>query len=51
MVKRVTISRRKEPKRKGSGLLNTLINKLPVELHIPTYNFCGPGTSLNKRLV
>lgn len=37
-------------KRKGSGLLNTLINKLPVELHIPSYNFCGPGTKLDKRL-
>ena len=36
--------------RKGRGVLNTLINKLPVELHIPGYQFCGPGTRLNKRL-
>lgn len=36
--------------RKGKGLLNTIINKLPVELHIPGYNFCGPGTKLRKRL-
>jgi ribosomal protein S5 len=28
----------------------TLINKLPVELHIPGYNYCGPGTKLSKRL-
>lgn len=34
----------------GGGLVNTLINKLPVELHIPGYQFCGPGTKLNKRL-
>ena len=36
--------------RKGSGVLNTMINKLPVELHIPGYNYCGPGTKLAKRL-
>ena len=34
----------------GDGLLNSLINKLPFELHIPGYNFCGPGTKLKKRL-
>ncbi|KAK4871889.1 hypothetical protein RN001_016013 [Aquatica leii] len=35
---------------KGFGLINTLVNKLPVELHLPGYNFCGPGTRLTKRL-
>ncbi|XP_050507334.1 uncharacterized protein LOC126892009 [Diabrotica virgifera virgifera] len=35
---------------KGEGLLNSLINKLPVELHIPGYQYCGPGTKLKKRL-
>lgn len=34
----------------GRGLVNNLINKLPVELHLPGYNFCGPGTKLEKRL-
>ena len=34
----------------GCGLLNTLINKLPVEIHIPKYQYCGPGTKLSKRL-
>lgn len=42
----------------GSGLLSdiagTVINKsidlLPVELHIPGYQYCGPGTKLSKRL-
>lgn len=34
----------------GDGLLNDTINKLPFELHIPGYNFCGPGTKLKKRL-
>ena len=32
------------------GSLNTLINKLPFEFHLPTYNYCGPGTKLSKRL-
>lgn len=34
----------------GKGLINSIINKLPVELHIPGYNYCGPGTKLAKRL-
>ncbi|KAK5647060.1 hypothetical protein RI129_005524 [Pyrocoelia pectoralis] len=43
-------SQQQKNNRKGSGLLNTLINKLPVELHLPGYRFCGPGTRLSKRL-
>lgn len=35
---------------KGRGLLNSLIDKLPFELHIPTYNYCGAGTKLTQRL-
>ena len=34
----------------GSGIVNNLINKLPIELHVPGYQFCGPGTKLQKRL-
>lgn len=34
----------------GNGLLNNAINKLPFEMHIPGYQFCGPGTKLKKRL-
>ena len=37
-------------KRRGCGLLNSAINALPFELHIPGYQFCGPGTRLEKRL-
>lgn len=37
-------------KKKGRGVLNTLINKLPFELHLPGYQYCGPGTKLEKRL-
>lgn len=35
---------------KGRSLLNTLIDNLGVELHIPGYQFCGPGTKLADRL-
>jgi Phospholipase A2-like domain len=34
----------------GSGLINSIINKLPVELHLPGYQYCGPGTRLQKRI-
>ncbi|KAJ8980851.1 hypothetical protein NQ317_008910 [Molorchus minor] len=50
MVKRKNVQQSVGRKR-GRGLLNTLINKLPVELHIPGYQYCGPGTKLRKRLV
>lgn len=36
--------------KKGKGIINTLINKLPFEAHIPSYQYCGPGTKLQKRL-
>lgn len=36
--------------KRGKGIVNTLINKLPFELHIPSYQYCGPGTKLKKRL-
>lgn len=34
----------------GGGLINSAINHLPFELHLPGYNFCGPGTRLKERL-
>lgn len=39
------------PKRTGKGLINSVINKLPIELHLPGgYQYCGPGTKLEKRI-
>ena len=45
---------------KGKGIADSFIEKLPVELHLvdfsdgvlkpKRYNFCGPGTKLEKRL-
>lgn len=34
----------------GCGLINSLIDKLPFEAHLPGYQYCGPGTKLEKRL-
>jgi hypothetical protein len=35
----------------GGGLVNSLINNLPFELHYPGgYKYLGPGTKLEKRL-
>lgn len=36
-------------KKKAYGLIDSIINKMP-EIHIPTYQFCGPGTRLEERL-
>ena len=35
---------------KGKGIINKAINNLPFEMHLPGYNFAGPGTNLVKRL-
>lgn len=40
--KKVGKSLRKTVKR-GLGLVDKLIDKLPFELHLPNYNYCGPG--------
>lgn len=44
------IIHRQRKKKVGRGLLNKIINKLPFELHLPGYQYCGPGTKLTKRL-
>lgn len=38
------------PDEGSGGFFNSLINKLPFELHLPGYKFCGPGTLLKERL-
>lgn len=37
-------------KKTWTDLVDSFINKLPIELHIPNYNYCGPGTKLINRL-
>lgn len=43
-------NKRKLKKKREKGVVNTLINKLPFELHVPMYQYCGPGTRLEKHL-
>lgn len=47
--KRVTkyLSRKKAV---GRNLIDRVIDKIPFELHVPSYQFCGPGTHLTERL-
>lgn len=33
----------KKSVKSGVGLVDKLIDKLPFELHLPSYNYCGPG--------
>lgn len=52
MVNKSLINKKKikrENKRNGYGLVDYIVNKLP-EIHIPGYQYCGPGTKLEKRL-
>jgi hypothetical protein len=44
------IKRGKNKSQIGGAFLNNLIEKLPYELHLPSYSYCGPGTHLKKRL-
>lgn len=41
---------REKKKKKAFGLIDNAINKIPIELHIPTYQYAGPGTKLRERL-
>ena len=34
----------------GRSFLNTLVNKLLFEMHLPGHNFTGPGTKVYKRM-
>lgn len=34
----------------GKDLLDTIMDKSPIKLHIRGYSFCGPATKLNERL-
>lgn len=36
---------------KGAGMFNTYLNNLQTELHVPGFNYLGPGTKLEKRLI
>jgi hypothetical protein len=37
--------------KQGKGILNSVIDNLPVEVHVPGYEFLGPGTNLDLKLL
>lgn len=37
------LSERESQPAKGGSFIDSIINKMPFEMHVPTYNFCGPG--------
>lgn len=47
-VKNITLKRSR--KKSGGNLVNRIIDKIPFELHVPSYQYCGPGTKLEHRL-
>lgn len=34
----------------GSGIINRVIDALPIPLHLPGYNYAGPGTPLERNM-
>lgn len=44
------IKLKRSRKKFGGNLIDRIIDKLPFELHVPSYQYCGPGTKLKKRL-
>jgi hypothetical protein len=36
--------------KRGKGWVTKALSKIPTELHLPGYNYCGPNTNLDKRL-
>lgn len=45
-----SVKQRSSKHRSGYGFLNKVIDNLPIELHLKGYQYCGPGTKLEKRL-
>lgn len=54
MTKRRSVTHRRDKSSKRGGGISSVINRaidlLPIELHVPGYRYCGPGTKLEKRL-
>ena len=40
-----------KPVKEGTGLINSLIDNMPIEAHLPGMQYAGPGTNLDLKLV
>lgn len=41
--KKLRKKRVKKPTKNGKGFIDKIIDKIPFELHVPSYQYCGPG--------
>ncbi len=48
-IKLINSALQRFPK-KGSGVVNSFIDNLPLELHVPGYEYLGPGTNVDLKL-
>lgn len=37
--------------KRGDGIIDKIIDKVPFEMHVPGYQFCGPGIHLDLILL
>lgn len=49
-AKKKRISKKYKKAKFGRGFLDRIIDKTPFEIHLPKYQYCGPGTKLAERL-
>lgn len=49
-VKKNSRAKTRKTVKRGHGLLDKIIDRLPFEMHLPKYQYCGPGTKLAERL-
>ena len=40
-----------KPNKEGKGLINSLIDNMPIEAHLPGMQYAGPGTNLDLKLL
>lgn len=45
-TKKKAVKGAKKVLKRGLGVFDKLIDKLPIELHLRGYNYCGPGIFL-----
>lgn len=41
---------RKSEMKRGDGIIDKIIDKVPFEMHVPGYQYCGPGIYLMMSL-
>lgn len=42
-IERRKVLKKRPPTKRGDGIIDKVIDKLPFEMHVPGYQYCGPG--------